>query len=105
MAFEPTRVVQARQAVQYDGTNSAELNNAVADLNIVSEDASGLTFTSSGQEFKVAPQGYVTWYKGAVDEVFQNEQDYASAFAAVHDTHVHDLILTSGPAKSPEPAV
>lgn len=99
MAFAPTNIVESRRGVQYDGTNSAELNNAVADLNIVSENASGLTFTSGGEQYTVAPNGFVTWYQGRVTEVFQNEQDYRSSFRDDAGNHVHDLILTTGPAK------
>lgn len=103
MAFDPVTVVEARLAQKYDGTNSADLNNAIADFTVVGEDAtSGLTFTSGGQQYTVARNGYITWYQGRVDHVYQNGQDYQGAFRAAALAafdHVHDLVLTTGPAK------
>jgi hypothetical protein len=101
MAFEPTGVREARQAVRYDGTNSAEINNAISDLQIVSEDpTTGLTFTSAGEQYTVAPNGYLAWYQGEVTDVFQNQADFESVYASTAvDSHVHDLVLTTGPAK------
>lgn len=100
MAFTPLRVFEARQAAKYDGTNSADLNAAISDFNIVSENGAGLTFTSGGTQYTVAPNGYVAWYQGQVSEVFQNEQDFNETYAAESlDGHVHDLVLTTGPAK------
>jgi len=102
MALTPTPVTEARQAAQYDGTNSAEFNAAIPAMEIVSENTSGLTFTSGGESFAVAPGGYITWTQAGVDRVFQNEQDYTGALAPLHGDHVHDLVLTTGPAKAPE---
>lgn len=100
MALMPLRVFEARQAAQYTGTNSADLNAAISDFNIVSENGGGLTFTSGGTQYTVAPNGYVAWYQGQVSEVFQNEQDFSETYSAEGlDNHVHDLIWTSGPAK------
>lgn len=102
MAFEPIPVHEARRAAKYDGTNSANFNTAISDFQIVSENASGLTFTSGGQQYTVAPNGYVAWYQGEVTEVFQNQSDFESIYtsATLLSDHVHDLVLTTGPAKS-----
>jgi hypothetical protein len=104
MAFNPVPVREARLAARYDGTNSAELNNAITSFAIVSENAQGLTFTSGGQQYTVAPNGFVAWYQGEVTEVFQNENDYNEVYAGLSalESHVHDLILTTGPAKPAE---
>src|SRR5688572_29464610 len=102
MPFTPRQVTEARTAAKYDGTNSANLNAAISDFTIVSENAAGLTFTSNGQQYTVAPNGYVAWYQGEVTDVFQNQQDYNEAFSELLDlagNHVHDLVLTTGPAK------
>lgn len=100
MAFTPLRVFEARQAAKYDGTNSADLNAAISDFTIVSENADGLTFTSGGTQYTVAPNGYVAWYQGVVTEVFQNQQDFEETYATeAAISHVHDLVLTTGPAK------
>ena len=102
MAFEPVTVQENRQAVKYDGTNSADLNNAISDFQITSENANSLTFTSGGQSFTVARNGWVAWYQGEVTEVFQNESDYRTVYTAAVAlaNHVHDLVLTTGPAKA-----
>ena len=103
MPFTPISVREARTAAAYDGTNSADLNTAISDFTIVSENASGLTFTSGGQQYTVAPNGYVAWYQGEVTDVFQNQADFEDVYASLLDSgmgHVHDLILTTGPAKN-----
>lgn len=99
MALTPLRVFESRNAAKYTGQNSADLNTAINDFSIVSENAQGLTFTSNGQQYTVAPNGYVAWYQGQVTEVFQNEQDFREVYADVATevglNHVHHL--TTGP--------
>lgn len=105
MAFEPIPVREARLAAKYDGTNSADFNAAISDLHIVSENAtSGLTFTSGGHQYTVARNGYLSWYQGEVTDVFQNQADFDAVYASdsTVDAHVHDLTLTTGPAKAAE---
>lgn len=104
MALTPLRVFEARSAAQYTGTNSADLNTAISDFTIVSENATGLTFTSGGTTYAVAPNGYVAWYQGEVTDVFQNQNDFDEVYATEQAmaTHVHDLVLTTGPAKAAE---
>lgn len=105
MAFTPQLVREARRAAQYDGANSADFNNAINDFQIVSQNASGLTFTSGGQQYTVAPNGYIAWYQGEVTEVFQNQSDFNTVYESGGlDGHVHDLVLTTGPARVPSQA-
>lgn len=101
MAFEPVTIQENRRAVKYDGTNSGNLNAAISDFQITSETPTHLTFTSGGQSFTVARNGWVAWYQGEVTEVFQNDSDYQSVYTAATAlaNHVHDLVLTTGPAK------
>lgn len=104
MPLDVKPIREARSAAQYTGDNSADLNTEISDFTIVGEDANGLTFNSGGQQYTVQPSGYVAWYQGAVTEVFQNEDDLRSVYAdlgAVED-HVHDLTLTTGPARAPQ---
>lgn len=103
MALTPLRVFESRSAAKYTGTNSADLNAAISDFSIVSENASGLTFTSGGTTYAVAPNGYIAWYQGEVTDVFQNQNDFDEVYAAEATlaSHVHDLVLTTGPAKLP----
>lgn len=96
-------VIESRQGYLYDGTNSADLANAIDDFTVVSETPQQLTFTSNGQNLTVARNGYVVAAQGRVtpENVFANEDDFLDTYADVstHASHVHDLILTSGPAK------
>lgn len=105
MPLDTIRVFESRSAAKYTGSNSADLNAAISDFTIVAENAQGLTFTSGGQQYAVAPNGYISWYQGEVTHVFQNQSDFESVFASEQalEGHVHDLVLTTGPAKAPEP--
>lgn len=102
---EPAVVTKALRALRYDGTNSARLAEKIDDFTVVTEDASNLTFTSGGQQLVVPRGGYVVYHRGVVapEDVFANEDDYLDAYAPVAvprdaDQHVHQVILTSGPA-------
>lgn len=107
MPATPLPVVEARTGYKYDGTNSADLAAAIDDFTVVSETATELTFTSNGQNLTVARNGYVVAAHGMVapDDIFANEDDFRDTYADLHGEggHVHDLTLTSGPAK-PAPA-
>lgn len=105
MAFTAIPVREARLAARYDGTNSAEFNSRIADFTINSETTSGLTFTSGGQQYTVARNGYLAWYQGEVTDVFQNQTDFEQVYSdlgGLGESHVHDLVLTTGPAKAPD---
>lgn len=99
----PISVTQARRALRYDGTNSAYLAQQIDDFTVVTEDANQLTFTSNGQNLTVPRNGWVSYFRGQVapEDVFANEDDFRDEYADVVQagTHVHDLILTTGPAK------
>jgi hypothetical protein len=102
MPATPLPVVEARKGYLYDGTNSADLAAAIDDFTVVSETATELTFTSGGQNLTVARNGYIVAAHGMVDpaDVFANEDDFRDAYMDTDATsHVHDLILTTGPAK------
>lgn len=101
MALNIENVFEARRAAQYTGDNSADLNAEISDFSIVSETPTQLVFTSGGTQHTVARNGYVSWYQGSVTDVFQNRDDYEETFSAVATlaNHVHDLVLTTGPAR------
>lgn len=104
MSTEPTVVTKALRVLQYDGTNSARLAEKIDDFTVTAEDATNLTFTSGGQSLVVPRGGFVVYHRGVVtpEDVFANADDYFDAYAPVDevrgDTHVHQVILTSGPA-------
>lgn len=100
----PINVTQARRALQYTGSNSAALAAAIDDFTVVSENANGLTFTSGGQNLTVPANGWLTYHRGVVapEDVFANEDDFRDQYMdfAAAGGHVHDLIITTGPAKA-----
>lgn len=108
MPITPVNVAPSRRAAKYTGTNSADLAAAIDDFTVVSEDANQLTFTSGSQQLSVARNGWLVWYQGTVDaeDVFANEDDFRDAYMdlATSVDHVHDLVLTTGPAKAGTPA-
>ena len=95
MALETSRVFESRNAAKYTGDNSADFANEIADFTVVGEDGNGLHLRSGGQDFTVAPNGYIAWYQGQVTEVFQNENDYLDTYAAldreIELNHVHSI--------------
>lgn len=97
-------VVEARAGYLYDGTNSADLAAAIDDFTVVSETPTTLTFTSNGETLTVARNGYVVAAHGMVvaEDIFANLDDFRDTYADLNQegSHVHDVILTSGPAKA-----
>lgn len=103
MAVAPVPVFQARHAVLYDGTNSAEIADLIADFTVTGETASQLQFISAGVTGTVARNGRIVYAQGVVESTYANDDDFYDAWTAqALDEHVHDLVLTSGPAKMPE---
>src|SRR5687768_577578 len=101
MALEVQSVYENRSAAKYDGTNSAEFAAHIPDFTVLSEDASGVTFTSGGVEYTVATNGYIAWYDHVVTDVFQNEDDYRDRFTSATDqafglNHIHYIKLETG---------
>jgi len=100
MALASKRVFEARKAAQYTGSNSADLAAEISDFTVTSENTSGLTFTSGGQQYTVAPNGYIAWYNGQVSDVFQNADDYGDTYTEVDESlalgHVHAILTGPG---------
>lgn len=100
MATVPVPVFESRHGVKYDGTNSAELAALIADFTVTAETANQLTFTSGGQTFNVARNGYIVYAQGTVSDVYANEDDYRDAWSEQSlDDHIHDVVIPTGPAK------
>lgn len=104
MPTTPINVAEARKAVQYTGTNSAEIAALIYDFTVTNETATTLTFTSAGQTMSVARDGYLVYFQGKVapEDVFANADDFHDVYSDLAATagHVHEVILTSGPAKA-----
>lgn len=54
------------KAIQYTGSNSAEIDSLITDFTIVSETGGVLTFTSSGGNFIAATSDYIKYTQGFV---------------------------------------
>lgn len=97
-------VIESRNGYLYDGTNSADLAAAIDDFTVVSEDATSLTFTSGGVNLTVPRGGYLVTAHGMVvqEDIFANEDDFRDMYADLSQSisHVHELVLTTGPAKA-----
>lgn len=104
MPATPLSVVESRTGYLYDGTNSADLAAAIDDFTVVSENETGLTFTSGGQNLTVPRNGYLVSAHGMVvqEDIFANEDDFRDTYTDLNQegSHVHDIVLTSGPAKA-----
>lgn len=98
MATTPTPVTLDRQAVQYTGTNSAEIAALIPDFTVTAETATDMTFTSLGTSYTVPRNGYITYWEGAVQETpFANEDDFRDIYReSVASDHVHELKLRTG---------
>lgn len=98
-------VFEARNAYQYDGTNSADLAAAINDFTVVSETPTQLTFTSNGVNLTVARGGYLVESGGMVeaDNVFANADDFHDVYSELGTAtnHVHDIVLHTGPGHAP----
>lgn len=109
MPATPINVAQARRAVKYDGTNSADIAALISDFTVTSETATELNFTSGGQALSVPTNGWLVYHQGAVapEDVFANADDFEDQYTDLSEAseHVHEIVLTSGPAKAPGAAV
>jgi hypothetical protein len=100
MATTPIPVLQDRQAVQYTGTNAAEIAALISDFTVTGETATTLSFTSLGVPYTVARNGYITYWDGAVRETpFNTEDDFRDQYREqTFADHVHELVLRTGKA-------
>jgi hypothetical protein len=99
----PVIIVAAKYAVPYNGTNSAHIAAIISDFTVTGETSTELTFTSGGQTFTVARDGYIAYAAGVVTQVFNTGEDLHHTYATVSAAgHVHDLVLTSEPGKPAE---
>lgn len=104
MPATPLNVAQARRAVNYDGTNSADIAALIDDFTVLpTTTESVLNFTSNGQTLSVPRNGWLAYRHGMVtaEDVFANEDDFRDEYTdlATADQHVHEIVLKSGPAK------
>lgn len=96
----PVPVVEARHALHYDGTNSADIAALIADFTVTGETTTNLSFTSGGTTHTVARGGYIAYAGGVVSAVYNNRDDFTDALTEVSTAdHVHDLRLTTCGAK------
>ena len=90
-------LVKPIYGIGYNGTNSAEIAETIADFTVVAETTNDLTFTSGGTTFNVARNGHIAYQNGTVIDVYQNDDDFGDAWAKVAPAcHEHELVLKTG---------
>lgn len=65
---------ELRNAIQYTGSNSAEMESLISQFDFVSEGGGTLNFTSNGTPFSVSTGDWVLYTQGAVQATFTNSQ-------------------------------
>lgn len=86
-------IVDKIMAIQYDGSNSAEIDSLITYLNIVSETGGVLTVESGGTNFVLNTSDWARYAQGTVTSKFSNSDfNFFYQRNAVHD----DLAAVSG---------
>lgn len=67
-------LAESRKAIQYTGSNSAEIDAAITDLTIDSESGGTLTVTSSSTQYVVSTGDWLTFWQGYVNGLYTNTQ-------------------------------
>lgn len=62
----PVNIVAKYNAIQYDGTNSAQIDSLITDFDIISESGGTLLFTSSSAVYSCPTNNHVVYTQGAV---------------------------------------
>lgn len=65
-------IVESRKAVQYTGSNSAEIDSLITDLTIDSESGGVLTVTSASTQYTVNTTDWILFWQGFITHVFTN---------------------------------
>jgi len=98
-------IVESRKAIQYTGSNSAEIDSTITDLTIDSETGGVLTVTSSGSQYTVNTGDWIVFWQGAILSkhsnatlaVFYLENALASDLASLASEAVRSAGVTSSP--------
>lgn len=75
-------IAESRRAIQYNGSNSAEIDSAITDFSIDSEAAGALTFTSGGNQMVANTTDWVIFWQGVASVVLTNAN--LNTFYVVH---------------------
>jgi hypothetical protein len=78
-------IVQAWRSIQYDGTNSAEINNLITDFTITNEENDVLSFDSNYRSWTANLDDWILFWQGAVQEVHPD--------AMYQDIYVHNAVF------------
>lgn len=75
-------VAESRRAIQYNGSNSAEIDSVISDFSIDSEVGGLLTATSGGNQFFINTTDWVVFWQGVVSVCLTNAN--LNTFYIVH---------------------
>lgn len=67
-------IVESRKAIQWTGSNAAEIDSAITDLTIDSNVGGVLTVTSSGNQFVLNTGDWATYWQGFINGIYTNAQ-------------------------------
>lgn len=67
-------ISESRKAIQWTGSNSAEIDAAITDLTIDSSIGGVLTVTSSGTQFVLNTGDWAAFWQGYINGVYTNSQ-------------------------------
>lgn len=75
MPANPVKIYNYLRAVQYDGTNSADINTLIGGgLTTVSESGGVWSFTSCGNSWTVGSGDWIRYSSGCVTQVYTSAQ-------------------------------
>lgn len=84
MAATALPVVPRNQAVQYDGTNSADINGLITDFTIIAESESSITIESNGGTQVCPVGGYFVFNEaGQVYDIISSQASFEGRFHVV----------------------
>lgn len=83
MSATVVAVVPLTRAVQYDGTNSADVDAAITDFTIVSEGGGNLTFESNGGQHVCPTNGHIVYNQSGIVIEAVSAGVYASNYCVV----------------------
>lgn len=94
-------IVDSRKAIQYTGSNSAEIDSAITDLTIDSESGGVLTVTSSSTQYTVNTGNWIVFWQGYINGVYSNSDFNLFFIANAVTADASEAVRSAGVASSP----
>lgn len=103
MPTSPIDIVDRKQAVQYTGTNSADIDGLITQFDITSEVGGVLNFDSAGSSFSANTNDWIVYFQGMVFNTFSPSafNTFYSCNALCDDVTGGLQVLSVGVAETP----